>query len=90
MVWSQLTKELLSILSGFSEVSKLHHPERLLRLYIVYAPSLFSMAWALISVFVPEGTRDKIRILSSSQVDKDPYLQRWMGAVEGSRHRKTD
>lgn len=41
MTWGQCTKDLVSILSGFSSFSKLHHPERLLHYWCAQTISLY-------------------------------------------------
>lgn len=82
MTFSQCTKDLLSILGGFSEFSKVHHPERLRRLYIIGAPRLFSFVWnKLISIFIPASTKEKIHILSDYHKANDAFLIKWMARV---------
>lgn len=82
MTFSQCTKDLLSILGGFSEFSKVHHPERLRKLYILGAPGLFSFVWnKIIANFIPASTKEKIHILSDYRKAGDPFLMRWMPLV---------
>lgn len=79
MTFSQCTKDLLSILGGFSEFSKVHHPERLRKLYILGAPRLFSFVWnKIIANFIPASTKEKIQILSDYRKAGDPFLNKWM------------
>jgi len=90
MVWSQLTSDLLSILRGFSDVSQEHHPERLKTMYIIHAPKLFSMAWALISPFVPQATKEKIKILSWGATKSDPFLSVYLPNIDPSKRNHFD
>jgi len=77
MTWAQCTKDLISILSGFSSFSKVHHPERLQKLYIIGAPKPFSFVWnTIVSRIIPERTRNKIMILHSIQ--GNTWLEKWM------------
>lgn len=78
MDWPQLTSDLLAILGGFSDVSKLHHPERLKQLYIVHAPWAFGVAWSLLTPFIPPKTREKVCILNCSQTDSHPVVSKWL------------
>lgn len=90
MVWGQLTTDLVTILKGFSDVSKDHHPQRLKTLYIIHAPGLFSLAWRVITPFIPIGTRNKIKILSSYEVERDPYMQFWLSKIPSSSKSPAD
>jgi len=80
MTWGQCTKDLVSILSGFSSFSKLHHPERLQKLFIIGAPKPFSFVWnTIISHIIPISTKNKIKILHS--FEGHPWLEAWMAKL---------
>ena len=80
MTWSQCTKDIISILSGFSSFSKLHHPERLNKLFIVGAPRPFAFVWSkLIVHLIPASTREKIAI--TADYKGHPWLEAWMAKV---------
>lgn len=80
MTWAQCTKDIISILSGFSSFSKLHHPERLNKLFIVGAPRPFAFVWSkLIVHLIPTSTREKITILHDYK--GHAWLEEWMGKL---------
>jgi hypothetical protein len=86
MDWPQLTSDLLAILGGFSDVSKLHHPERLKQLFIVHAPWAFGVAWSILTPFIPLKTREKICILNASQTAAHPKVSAWMAHLQLPDH----
>jgi len=80
MTWGQCTKDLVSILSGFSSFSKLHHPERLQKLFIIGAPKPFLFIWnTIISHIIPVSTKNKITILHT--FEGHLWLEAWMAKL---------
>ena len=59
---------------------KLHHPERLNKLFIVGAPRPFAFVWSkLIVHLIPTSTREKITILHDYK--GHAWLEEWMGKL---------
>ncbi|GAB4814590.1 hypothetical protein N2152v2_001636 [Parachlorella kessleri] len=55
-------------LGAIFELLQAHYPERLARLYFVNAPFIFWGVWRLVSPFLQQATRDKIRFISGRGV----------------------
>jgi len=65
-----LKGDALEFLKGAAKVVQQHYVERSSRLFIVNAPSWFSMMWKIIAPMLNENTRKKISILSSKDQTK--------------------
>ena len=49
-------------------IANLHYPERSLVMFVINAPSWFSMLWKMIKPMIHPNTQKKIKILSKSEV----------------------
>ena len=78
--------QLLSLLAGLRmknldvgalqavfEVLQQHYPERLGELWFLNAPFIFWGLWRVVSPFIQQGTKDKIKFLSGK--DRERMLQ---------------
>jgi hypothetical protein len=61
-----LSREGYQFLKSLSSLSQAYYPELLGQLFVVNAPTLFAMAWAVISPWLHERTRAKIQIFKGS------------------------
>ena len=87
----QFTRELRSILSGFSDISIWHHPQRLNQLFVINAPRLFAMVWRVIQVFAAPDTRRKIQIISTPSLETDEQykqLRDWLAMKDSLLERE--
>eukprot|EP00475_Leptophrys_vorax_P016287 TRINITY_DN22755_c0_g1_i1.p1 TRINITY_DN22755_c0_g1~~TRINITY_DN22755_c0_g1_i1.p1 ORF type:complete len:384 (-),score=99.18 TRINITY_DN22755_c0_g1_i1:81-1232(-) len=63
------SSEMLRYLKGVVTPAQANFPEHMYKSFIINAPSMFSMAWALIKPFVPERSLKKITIMGSDYKD---------------------
>eukprot|EP00947_MAST-08B_sp_MAST-8B-sp1_P000730 g730.t1 len=61
--WMHVRPKSLSMLRRSQGVSSANYPERMKRMLIINAPKTFAYTWRIISSFIKERTRHKIRIL---------------------------
>lgn len=62
---SHLSPELLVYLSNILSPAQANFPEHLYKCYIINAPRIFSMGWAVIKSVLSERTQNKIAIMST-------------------------
>jgi len=60
-----MNKQVYNFVKVASSIAQDYYPEMLGKMFIVNAPTLFSMAWSTIRGFLDEKTRNKITILGS-------------------------
>lgn len=60
-----MNRQVYNFVKLASSIAQDYYPEMLGRMFIVNAPTLFSMAWSTIKGFLDEKTRNKITILGS-------------------------
>lgn len=63
-------------LQAVFEVLQQHYPERLGELWFLNAPFIFWGLWRVVSPFIQQNTKDKIKFLSSK--DRERLLQRYI------------
>ena len=63
-------------LQAVFEVLQQHYPERLGELWFLNAPFIFWGLWRVVSPFIQQNTKDKIKFLSSK--DRQGMLQRYI------------
>jgi hypothetical protein len=70
---NHFSTEMLRYLKSIIGPAQANFPEHMYKAFIINAPSMFSMAWALIKPFLPERSLKKISIMGSDY--KDALLQ---------------
>ena len=64
-----------------------NYPERVHKVFIVRAPSMFASVWKLVSPLVDEGTQAKISIFAGgSTPDDTPWLDEMRAFIEVRPH----
>ena len=66
MGFHQFHTQGLALLKAASEVNSNMYPERLGRLFIVNAPTVFAAAWSIVKTWLDKRIIDKIHILGSN------------------------
>ena len=64
-----MSRQCLNLVKMGSTLAQDYYPESMGAAYIINAPMLFSMLWAIVKGFLNERTRSKVRIFGSSYRD---------------------
>lgn len=67
----------LSLIKGFAKIGVDYFPEITRNVYMINAPGSFQTIWNAISVFLPQRTKDKVRVLG------DDFLEVIASECEG-------
>ena len=68
--WTQFYLPGITLLKGIYQTNQEHYPANLKAVYIVNAPSIFSMFWSALTPFLGEGVVSRVNILS-----QDNYVE---------------
>ncbi|KAK9824539.1 hypothetical protein WJX72_011169 [[Myrmecia] bisecta] len=64
----QLTKDTIKMFKGLSTVYQDHYPELMTRMFLVNIPMIFSAVWRILSMFVDDRVKAKIRFLRKADL----------------------
>ena len=65
-VRKMMSKQCMNLLKMSASVAQDYYPETMGAAYVINAPTLFSVLWAIVKNFLDERTRSKVRIMGSN------------------------